>query len=160
MEDRKRTLSSVVEKHSGLEGHLLFQSPDESKAIEVARRIHERSGRAGKPFVVYDARQLLGAGNTKQTLDAFGSGPLSPAEEVADGTLVILHMEETPEEFQHIFAKILDEDFRTGGQRVGGRALLPLDARVILIEPPGDKTYSDIRRMCRFHTLDRYEDDL
>lgn len=160
MEGVKKTLTMIVEHERRSDAHLLFQAEDESKAIEVARRIHEQSHRAGKPFVVYDARQLLSAGNAKQVLDAFSKGPLSPVKEADGGTLVILHIEETPEDFQHVFAKVLDVDFGSGGQRVSGRSILPLEARVILIEPPGDKTYTDIRRMCHFYTFGRRGDDL
>lgn len=160
LEGEKRKLTEIVERERRKDAHLLFQAEDESKAIEVARRIHEGSDRAGKPFVVYNARQLLSAGNAKQILDAFSKGPLSPVEESGGGTLVILHIEETPEDFQHVFAKILDVDFRSGSQRISGRAILPLEARVILVEPPGDKTYTDIRRMCHFYTFGRREDNL
>ncbi len=115
MQEVKKSLTRIVEKECRSDAHLLFQAADEAQAIEVARRIHEQSERAGQPFVVYDARQLLGAGNAKQVLDAFNKGALSPGEEVGGGTLVILHMEETPEDFQHVFAKILDVNFRDGG---------------------------------------------
>jgi DNA-binding NtrC family response regulator len=160
MEEVKKTLTRIIEKESQTDAHLLLQAPDEAQAKEVARRIHERSDRAGKPFVVYDARQLLSSGNARQVLEAFSKGALSPVAEVDGGTLVILHIEETPEDFQHVFAKVLDIDFTSGGQRISGRAILPLEARVVLIEPPGDKTYTDIRRMCHFYSFDLREDDL
>jgi two-component system response regulator FlrC len=160
MQEVKKSLMRIVEKESRSDAHLLFQAADEAQAVEVARRIHEQSERAGQPFIVYDARQLLSVGHAKQVLDAFSKGALSPVEKVGGGTLVILHMEETPEDFQHVFAKILDVDFRGEGQRISGRAVLPLTARVILVEPPGDKTYTDIRRMCHFYSFDLCEDDL
>lgn len=159
MSEEKRSLQSVVEKNSRLARHLLFQTSNEERAVEVARRIHEGSDRADKPFVVFDARQLPG-GTTREILDALSKGPISPVAEVDSGTLVILHMEETPEGFQHAFAKVLDFHPGKTGQRISGSAVLPFDGCVILIEPSGGQTYTDIRRMCHFYVLDRYEDDL
>jgi transcriptional regulator of acetoin/glycerol metabolism len=159
MEDRERSLKSLIEQHSGEDDHLLFQAGDKVQAVEVARRIHEGSSRVGKPFVIFDARDLADS-TPRDMLNAFGKGPNSPVAEVDGGTLVILHMEETPEDFQHVFAKVIDQNPSGTGQRLSGQALLPLDARVILIEPPGDKTYTDIRHNCNFEVLERYDDDL
>jgi hypothetical protein len=95
-------------------------------------------------------------------LDELERGASSPLPQVGGGTLAVLHMEEMPEGFQHVFAKVIDTDPGSGPrrQRLSGEAILPLDARVILIEPPGDMTYTDIRRVCAFFSLGHYEDDL
>jgi hypothetical protein len=138
MSEEKRSLQRMVEKNSQRDNHLLFQTSNEERAVEIARRIHEGSNRAGKPFVVFDARQLPG-GTTREILDAFSERPIFPIAEVDSGTLVILHMEEAPEEFQHVFAKVLDVDTSGTGQRISGSAVLPFDGRVILIEPHGVK---------------------
>jgi hypothetical protein len=78
-------------------------------------------------------------------LEVFKKGSLSPLPEVGGGMLVILHIDETPEDFQYVSAKVLGVDCEPESrrQKISGRVIVLLEARVTIIELLEEKRCAD-----------------
>lgn len=157
MSASKKSLEQDIAGLNGINSHLLLQSDDEPHALDVARRIHDRSRRAFLPFVVQDATQLP-QGGVQQMLTALTQWPLGPIASAGRGTLVIPKVEQLPDEIQEVLVKIIK---RGAPQPRPTASNLPyLEARVIMIESTWEKTHRDLRTVSAFISLSRYEDDL
>lgn len=152
-------MRSLKEAVSGPEPHhLLLQTDDRPRALDVARRAHQASARAARPFVQYDALVLSTGQTARDMLEAFKDGPLSPLRQVGDGTLAVYNLDRLPEEFQQVFSNVIKAG--APAPRPAASNLPYLEARVIMIESGEEKTHSSLRQVAAFIPLERYADDL
>jgi DNA-binding NtrC family response regulator len=145
------TLERIAPKNLGV----LVQGETGTGKEEVARAIHKRSGRAGKPFVVIDAAALPET-LAESLLFGHEKGAFTGAErratglfEAADGGTVFLdEIGELPGPIQAKFLRVLEQREVT---RVGSHEPVRVDVRVIAA------THRDLR-----HEIDagRFREDL
>jgi DNA-binding NtrC family response regulator len=114
---------------------LLIGEPGSGREA-FARYIHERSPRAGSPFVTLVASSLREAdaeGRLFGREDANGSQP-GVLEEAADGMLFIHEIEDLPSAVQRLLVGVLESGRFT---RLGGNEEIELRARVLSSAQPG-----------------------
>ncbi len=125
------TLARVAPKNIGL----LIQGETGTGKEEVARAIHERSLRKGKPFVVIDATSLpetlaesLLFGHEKGAFTGATERRIGLFEAAHQGTVFLDEIGELPTPLQAKFLRVLEsQEF----SRVGGNAPIKVDVRVI-----------------------------
>ena len=145
------TLARVAPKDIGL----LIQGETGTGKEEVARALHWRSPRAGKPFVVIDATSLpetlaesLLFGHEKGAFTGATERRIGLFEAAHQGTIFLDEIGELPAPLQAKFLRVLE---RREFSRVGGTAPISVDVRVIAA------THRDLR-----HEIDagRFREDL
>jgi DNA-binding NtrC family response regulator len=125
------TLARIAPKNIGL----LIQGETGTGKEEVARAIHDRSLRKGKPFVVIDATSLpetlaesLLFGHEKGAFTGATERRIGLFEAAHGGTVFLDEIGELPVPLQSKFLRVLEsQEF----SRVGGNAPVKVDVRVI-----------------------------
>ena len=114
---------------------LLIGEPGSGREA-FARYIHERSPRAGAPFVVLVASSLRETDAESRLFGREGAGGVQPGvlEEAADGTLFIHEIEDLPPGVQRLLVGVLESGRFT---RLGGTEQIELRARVLSSAQPG-----------------------
>ena len=129
-----KNISSVrdqIEKISITESRITITGPSGSGKELIARKIHKKSKRSSKPFVILNGALL---DNNKYELELFGEekqdGTISygALEKANKGTLLIDHISEIPLEIQSKILRVLiDQKFK----RINGSSDLKVDVRLI-----------------------------
>jgi DNA-binding NtrC family response regulator len=130
-----RELFATLERVAPKNLSVLIQGETGTGKEEVARAIHARSRRADKPFVVLDATSVPDT-LAESLLFGHEKGAFAGAEdasaglfEAADGGTVFLdEIGELPAPMQAMLLRVLEQRTIT---RVGGRAPVPVDVRVL-----------------------------
>ena len=114
---------------------LLIGEPGSGREA-FARYIHERSPRAGAPFVVLVASSLRETDAESRLFGREGAGGVQTGvlEEAADGTLFIHEIEDLPVGVQRLLVGVLESGRFT---RLGGTEQIELRARVLSSAQPG-----------------------
>ena len=114
---------------------LLIGEPGSGREA-FARYIHERSPRAGAPFVVLVASSLRETDAESRLFSREGAGGVQTGvlEEAADGTLFIHEIEDLPVGVQRLLVGVLESGRFT---RLGGTEQIELRARVLSSAQPG-----------------------
>ena len=130
-----RRLRAIVEKAAQSDTKVLITGESGTGKEVVARILHNRSPRAGKPFVAFNCAnttkdlvqsQLFGhekgsfTGAIEKTEGIFGSGN--------GGTVFLDEIGELPIEVQGVLLRVLETGCR---QRVGGIEEIPCDVRLV-----------------------------
>ena len=126
-------VKSLIVKLASTESRVFISGPAGSGKELVARQIHKKSQRSGKPFVVVNGalldpekyeHELFGSENSDGTIN-YGF-----FEQAKDGTLLIDEVSEIPLETQaKILRVLIDQKFR----RVGGFKEINVNVRIISI---------------------------
>ena len=126
-------VKGLIVKLASTESRVFISGPAGSGKELVARQIHKKSQRSGKPFVVVNGalldpekyeHQLFGSENSDGTIN-YGF-----FEQAKDGTLLIDEVSEIPLETQaKILRVLIDQKFR----RVGGFKEINVNVRIISI---------------------------
>ncbi len=129
-----KNISSIrdqIEKISITESRIIITGPSGSGKELIARKIHKRSKRNGKPFVILNGALL---DKNKYELELFGEekpdGTISygSLENANKGTLLIDHISEIPLEIQSKILRVLiDQKFK----RINGSSDIKVDVRLI-----------------------------
>ena len=129
-----KNISSIrdqIEKISITESRIMITGPSGSGKELIARKIHKKSKRNGKPFIILNGALL---DNNKYELELFGEekqdGTISygALEKANKGTLLIDHISEIPLEIQSKILRVLiDQKFK----RINGTSDLKVDVRII-----------------------------
>ncbi len=129
-----KNISSIrdqIEKISITESRIMITGPSGSGKELIARKIHKKSKRNNKPFVILNGALL---DNNKYELELFGEekqdGTISygALEKANKGTLLIDHISEIPLEIQSKILRVLiDQKFK----RIKGSSDLRVDVRLI-----------------------------
>jgi DNA-binding NtrC family response regulator len=135
MQQLRAELQQIAQNPSAV---LLIGEPGSGREA-FARYIHERSSRAGRPFVTLIASSLRDTdaeGRLFGREDSGGNKQTGLLEEAADGTLFIHEIEDLPTSAQRLLVGVLESE---SGQftRVGGSQPLRLSARVLSSAQPG-----------------------
>jgi len=125
-----------VEKASKFDSNVLIIGKTGTGKEVIARNIHERSHRAGKPFVAINCGSippnLLGSELFGYESGAFTgadrNGHISKLELSNGGTLLLDEISEMPLESQVYLLRVIEERTVT---RLGGTKAIPVDIRVI-----------------------------
>ena len=114
---------------------LLIGEPGSGREA-FARYIHERSPRAGAPFVVLVASSLRETDAESRLFGREGAGGVQTGvlEEAAEGTLFIHEIEDLPVGVQRLLVGVLESGRFT---RLGGTEQIELRARVLSSAQPG-----------------------
>ena len=130
-----RRLRAIVEKAAQSDAKVLITGESGTGKEVVARILHNRSPRAGKPFVAFNC-----ANSTKELIQSqlFGheKGSFTGAIEKTDGifgagnggTVLLDEIGELPTEVQGVLLRALETGCR---QRVGGTEEIPCDVRLV-----------------------------
>ncbi len=129
-----KNISSIrdqIEKISITESRIIITGPSGSGKELIARKIHKRSRRNGKPFIILNGalldknkyeQELFGEEKTDGTI-SYGS-----LENANKGTLLIDHISEIPLEIQSKILRVLiDQKFK----RINGSSDIKVDVRLI-----------------------------
>ena len=129
-----KNISSIrdqIEKISITESRIMITGPSGSGKELIARKIHKKSKRNNKPFIILNGALL---DNSKYELELFGEekqdGTISygALEKANKGTLLIDHISEIPLEIQSKILRVLiDQKFK----RIKGSSDLKVDVRLI-----------------------------
>ena len=129
-----KNISSIrdqIEKISITESRIMITGPSGSGKELIARKIHKKSKRNNKPFIILNGALL---DNNKYELELFGEekqdGTISygALEKANKGTLLIDHISEIPLEIQSKILRVLiDQKFK----RIKGSSDLRVDVRLI-----------------------------
>ena len=129
-----KNISSIrdqIEKISITESRITITGPSGSGKELIARKIHKKSKRNGKPFVILNGALL---DKNKYELELFGEekqdGTISygSLEKANKGTLLIDHISEIPLEIQSKILRVLiDQKFK----RINGSSDIKVDVRLI-----------------------------
>ncbi len=129
-----KNISSIrdqIDKISITESRIIITGPSGSGKELIARKIHKKSKRNGKPFIILNGALL---DNNKYELELFGEekqdGTISygALEKANKGTLLIDHISEIPLEIQSKILRVLiDQKFK----RINGSSDLKVDVRLI-----------------------------
>jgi two-component system nitrogen regulation response regulator NtrX len=133
MQQVRTELQQIAQNPSSV---LLIGEPGSGREA-FARYIHERSSRAGRPFVSLIASSLRVADAEVRLFGREESGGNKQGgllEEAADGTLFIHEIEDLPPSAQRLLVGVLESGQFT---RVGGSQPLRLTARVVSSAQPG-----------------------
>ena len=129
-----KNISSIrdqINKISITESRIMITGPSGSGKELIARKIHKKSKRNNKPFIILNGALL---DNNKYELELFGEekqdGTISygALEKANKGTLLIDHISEIPLEIQSKILRVLiDQKFK----RIKGSSDLRVDVRLI-----------------------------
>ena len=129
-----KNISSIrdqIEKISITDSRILINGPSGSGKELIARKIHKKSKRKDKPFIILNGALL---DNNKYELELFGEekkdGSISygALEKANKGTLLIDHISEIPLEIQSKILRVLiDQKFK----RINGNNDIKVDVRII-----------------------------
>ena len=129
-----KNISSIrdqIEKISITDSRILINGPSGSGKELIARKIHKKSKRKDKPFIILNGALL---DNNKYELELFGEekkdGSISygALEKANKGTLLIDHISEIPLEIQSKILRVLiDQKFK----RINGNNDIKVDVRLI-----------------------------
>ena len=129
-----KNISSIrdqIEKISITESRIMITGPSGSGKELIARKIHKKSKRNNKPFIILNGALL---DNSKYELELFGEEkqdgtiPYGALEKANKGTLLIDHISEIPLEIQSKILRVLiDQKFK----RIKGSSDLKVDVRLI-----------------------------
>ena len=129
-----KNISSIrdqIDKISITESRIMITGPSGSGKELIARKIHKKSKRNNKPFIILNGALL---DNNKYELELFGEekqdGTISygALEKANKGTLLIDHISEIPLEIQSKILRVLiDQKFK----RIKGSSDLRVDVRLI-----------------------------
>jgi len=129
-----KNISSIreqIEKISITESRIIITGPSGSGKELIARKIHKKSRRNGKPFIILNGALL---DKNKYELELFGeekqNGTISygSLEKANKGTLLIDHISEIPLEIQSKILRVLiDQKFK----RINGANDIKVDVRLI-----------------------------
>ena len=129
-----KNISSIrdqIEKISITESRIIITGPSGSGKELIARKIHKKSKRNGKPFIILNGALL---DKNKYELELFGEekqdGTISygSLEKANKGTLLIDHISEIPLEIQSKILRVLiDQKFK----RINGTSDIKVDVRLI-----------------------------
>ena len=129
-----KNISSIrdqIEKISITDSRVFINGPSGSGKELIARKIHKKSKRNNKPFIILNGALL---DNNKYELELFGEekqdGTISygALEKANKGTLLIDHISEIPLEIQSKILRVLiDQKFK----RIKGSSDLRVDVRLI-----------------------------
>ena len=131
--DSKNTSSirDQIDKISIIESRIFISGPSGSGKELIARKIHKKSKRSNKPFVILNGALL---DNNKYELELFGEekkdGSISygALEKANNGTLLIDHISEIPLDIQSKILRVLiDQKFK----RINGSNDIKVDVRII-----------------------------
>ena len=131
--DSKNTSSirDQIDKISITESRIFISGPPGSGKELIARKIHKKSKRSNKPFVILNGALL---DNNKYELELFGEekkdGSISygALEKANNGTLLIDHISEIPLDIQSKILRVLtDQKFK----RINGSNDIKVDVRLI-----------------------------
>ena len=125
------TIRDQIEKISITESRILINGPSGSGKELVARKIHKKSKRKNKPFIILNGALL---DTNKYELELFGeekeNGAISygALEKANQGTLLIDQVSEIPLDIQSKILRVLiDQKFK----RLNGNADINVDVRLI-----------------------------
>jgi two-component system nitrogen regulation response regulator NtrX len=125
------TIRDQIEKISITESRVLIYGPSGSGKELIARKIHKKSKRNNKPFVILNGALL---DSNKYELELFGeekeNGAISygALEKANQGTLLIDQVSEIPLEIQSKILRVLiDQKFK----RINGNSDINVDVRLI-----------------------------
>ena len=129
-----KNISSIreqIEKISITESRIIITGPSGSGKELIARKIHKKSRRNGKPFIILNGALL---DTNKYELELFGeekqNGTISygSLEKANKGTLLIDHISDIPLEIQSKILRVLiDQKFK----RINGANDIKVDVRLI-----------------------------
>jgi len=129
-----KNISSIrdqIDKISITESRIMITGPSGSGKELIARKIHKKSKRNNRPFIILNGALL---DNNKYELELFGEekkdGTISygALEKANKGTLLIDHISEIPLEIQSKILRVLiDQKFK----RIKGSSDLKVDVRLI-----------------------------
>ena len=125
------TIREQIEKISITESRILIYGPSGSGKELIARKIHKKSKRNNKPFIILNGALL---DSNKYELELFGeekeNGSISygALEKANQGTLLIDQVSEIPLEIQSKILRVLiDQKFK----RINGNSDINVDVRLI-----------------------------
>jgi DNA-binding NtrC family response regulator len=129
-------LRAELQQVAGNPSSVLLVGEPGSGREAFARYIHERSSRAGAPFVALVASSLREADADSRLFGREGADGIHPGvlEEAADGTLFIHEIEDLPSGVQRLLVGVLESGRFT---RLGGTEQVELRARVLSSAQPG-----------------------
>jgi two-component system nitrogen regulation response regulator NtrX len=125
------SIRDQIDKISIIESRIFISGPSGSGKELIARKIHKKSKRSNKPFVILNGALL---DNNKYELELFGEekkdGSISygALEKANNGTLLIDHISEIPLDIQSKILRVLiDQKFK----RINGSTDIKVDVRLI-----------------------------
>ena len=128
-------IQELVDKIAGTRTTILITGESGTGKERVARILHERSDRAGKPFVVVNCGALPEAlmeselfGHEKGAFTGAGARATGLFREAAGGTLLLDEIGELPASLQVKLLRVLQE---RKVRAVGSATELPIDVRVL-----------------------------
>ena len=148
-----------IDKISGTESRIFINGPSGSGKELIARKIHKKSKRSKKPFVILNGALL---DTTKYEQELFGeeksNGVISygALEKANKGTLLIDQVSEIPLDIQSKILRVLiDQKFK----RINGNADINVDVRLICSSSKNLKNEIDLGnfREDLFHRLNVFE---
>jgi two-component system, NtrC family, nitrogen regulation response regulator NtrX len=145
MQQLRTELQQIAQNPSSV---LLVGEPGSGREA-FARYIHDRSSRAGRPFVSLIASSLRDADAESRVFgreEPGGNKQSGLLEEAADGTLFIHEIEDLPASAQRLLVGVLESGEFT---RVGGSQPLRFSARVLSSAQPGIESRAGSEAMRR-----------
>ncbi len=125
-------LRQTIERVAPTNSRIMIFGPSGAGKEQVARALHNRSARAGGPFVVLNAATIT---PDRMEVELFGTeakngtgGKVGALEEAHGGTLFLDEIADMPRETQNRILRVLvDQTF----ERVGGSNRVKVDVRVL-----------------------------